>query len=685
MHLFPSRWAILFFTRSLRMIDILALQQCSYMSRKIGFILFIFILSFWGNFALSQSKAYVDSLKRVLKSEKSEEKRIELYNELSWELSLTDFDAAHNYASRALRAAKGKYPVQEATAYNRLGTAYDYHGDYALAVDNYQRSYTLRMRLNDTLGASNALLNIGACYYYQGVYSKALHYYTRAAKFKEKVEDRDGLSMLLNNIGLIYRVQKNYPKAIESLKASLKLKQELKDVKGEINTISNLGIIYQNTGECDKAIYYSDLAYTLSAKIASTYDLHSSRVNQGFAQLCKGNNREALAYFDGAKKELLGTDDIQTLAFCCKGRGEAFYAMKHYQKALDALVEAEQFALKAGRRELLSEIYKIRSTVQNALGQPAEALEDYTAYIVYRDSVFSEENTRQLNELESIYESEKKQKKIDQLTQSSRLKEQQLKNSGLRTRLFQVIIVSVSIFLILALYLLWNKQSVNRVLAGQNDKIAEALQQKELLLKEIHHRVKNNLQIVNGLLELQGDAKGDELSPSTIQVAQNRIKSMAFIHEMLYQNSDYQRIEVGSYFTRLLDSLELGYTYHTPLEKTIESEALSLHVDTLIPIGLVVNELVTNSYKYVYTPGLGKHLFISLTREGDAYQLIIRDDGPGLPEGVIDFHSHSFGLRLVKMMMRQLGGTISYRFHGGAEFTCKFHESTSHHGEDRNT
>lgn len=636
---------------------------------------FLFIILMTAN-GFTQDKVYIDSLKGVLSKSLSDSLKIEIYNELSWELSPIDFKSSYQYAWMALKLSKGKHPAQEATSYNRIGGAYDYHGDYLKAIENYERCYELRTKLKDTLGSSNVLINIGAAYYYQGIYNKALEYYTQSASIKEKINDDLGLAQLLNNIGLIYRVKKEHQKAISYFKQSLELKKKLGDIKGEINTLSNIGIIYQNEGDCINAIRFAEKSYQLALKTDADFDITSSLANLGFAYRCKGELKRAMFYFKEAEALLLQNEDIQTLAFCYKGMAEVYIEEGKHEQAIDKLNLALKYSQLAGRKELISEVFRMLSEAYGKLNRTDLAYKNYKQHIAYRDSVFSEENTRQLNELETIYETEQKQKQIDILTQSALIKEQQIENNRLQSNLLIVIIVSVVLLLILSLYLLRQKQHNNYQLGQKNEVIQQSLQEKEVLLKEIHHRVKNNLQIINGLLELQESLHENKEVGNLVSEAQGRIKSMALIHEMLYQTSDLSKINLEDYVKRLVATIETGYAgKSSTIIQHIDLKDIHLSIDTVIPLGLILNEIVTNAYKYVYSKNLGNELYITVSKiENKGWELIVRDNGPGIPNNGNGEREGSFGLRLVKMLSRQLKGKSTYSYNEGAVFNIIFQE-----------
>lgn len=208
------------------------------------------------------------------------------------------------------------------------------------------------------------------------------------------------------------------------------------------------------------------------------------------------------------------------------------------------------------------------------------------------------------------------------------------------------------------------------------EQIKTSLHEKEVLLKEIHHRVKNNLQIISSLLSLQAEYLKDREVLAIFKDSQNRINSMALIHEKLYQSKDLARINFSDYIHDLVASLL--YTYDINISKVvlkIEADEILLGIDTAIPCGLIINELVLNALKYAF-PGTKKgEVYVSLRSLDDCkYTLTVQDDGVGLPEGLDFKDTESLGLQLVNALVNQLGGTIAVENLGGVKFEINFSE-----------
>jgi PAS domain S-box-containing protein len=213
------------------------------------------------------------------------------------------------------------------------------------------------------------------------------------------------------------------------------------------------------------------------------------------------------------------------------------------------------------------------------------------------------------------------------------------------------------------------------------EQIRNSLKEKEILLKEIHHRVKNNLQIISTLLDLQSDSFVEDQSRRFFEDCQNRIRTMAMIHEKLYETSDFVSIDFGEYLENLTNSLFTTYVSDRRITLTVEAGVVVLEIDDAIPCGLIVNELVSNSMKYAFPEGRTGNLAVRLDiGDDDRIALTIEDNGVGLPPD-LDFRAtETLGLQLVNMLVKQLHGEIELEKGQGTIFRITFRRSLKRGG-----
>lgn len=210
------------------------------------------------------------------------------------------------------------------------------------------------------------------------------------------------------------------------------------------------------------------------------------------------------------------------------------------------------------------------------------------------------------------------------------------------------------------------------------EQVKKSLREKEVLLKEIHHRVKNNLQIIQSMLNLQLPQIKDEKAIALFKESQNRVYSMALIHEKLYQSESLSKIDFPEYIRSLTTYLFTSYgATGRAIRPKIHMEDISLDVDTTIPCALIINELVSNSLKHAFPASRRSEeqgeIRIDLRREpGNRFLLTVGDNGVGLPVGLEIEKSDSLGLKLVSVLVKQLAGAIRIGTGQRAEFTISF-------------
>lgn len=206
--------------------------------------------------------------------------------------------------------------------------------------------------------------------------------------------------------------------------------------------------------------------------------------------------------------------------------------------------------------------------------------------------------------------------------------------------------------------------------------IQTSLKEKDILLREIHHRVKNNLQVIHSLLRLQSSYTADPQTLQMFQDSQNRIRSMALIHEFLYNSQDLAQIDFGAYIQTLVNSLRRTYTVNqNAISWEIQVEPIQLSIDTALPCGLLINELISNALKYAFPAGQPGKIKINLHSDSkNQYTLLIKDNGVGLPPDLDFRNTDSLGLQLVCDSTAQIGGTIEIDRTHGTSFTIQFRE-----------
>ena len=203
--------------------------------------------------------------------------------------------------------------------------------------------------------------------------------------------------------------------------------------------------------------------------------------------------------------------------------------------------------------------------------------------------------------------------------------------------------------------------------------IKDSLNEKEVLLKEIHHRVKNNMAIISGLLHLKADLVESEDTRILLHESSNRIRSMAMIHEMLYQNETFASIDFGSYIKSLVETIDDFYRQEkSNVRIEIDSANIYLDINDAVPCGLILNELITNAYKHAFNGKKKGWIKVSFVRAGNEFVLTVKDNGKGLPHEMDLENANSLGMNLITGLTSQLKGKLDFKNGKGATFTLRF-------------
>jgi two-component sensor histidine kinase len=206
------------------------------------------------------------------------------------------------------------------------------------------------------------------------------------------------------------------------------------------------------------------------------------------------------------------------------------------------------------------------------------------------------------------------------------------------------------------------------------EKLKTSLLEKEILLREIHHRVKNNLQIISSLLNLQSRHIEDKLALDMFQESRNRVRSMALVHEKLYRSDDLAEVDFCAYIQSLVRHLFMSYGVNSKrIDLNVDVKDIFLDINTSIPCGLIINELISNSLKHAFTGRAQGTIHVSMRPENNSkFKIVIKDDGVGLPESLDVTQSESLGLQLVTMLVEQLQGKLSIVNKKGTSFEIVF-------------
>lgn len=288
--------------------------------------------------------------------------------------------------------------------------------------------------------------------------------------------------------------------------------------------------------------------------------------------------------------------------------------------------------------------------------------------LILQDSLHFFEAQKNKQELEVRFETEKKEAALA-------ISQLELMQKTSQQKLMTIILGGVVALALVTLWVLYFKSKTNKILSEKNTIIGQALSEKEVLLKEIHHRVKNNLQVISSLLNLQSKSLQDATAKAAILAGQNRVKSMALIHQNLYLSDNLATVDIKHYIERLTENLFHSYNIKDKLVRLqTDIDPMQMDVDTLIPLGLILNEVLSNALKHAFPGDRPGEISVHLKKQKEGLLLKVKDDGIGFSSSTAFPAKRSLGMILIQDFSRKLKAEMSWQHTNGTEFKLLIHE-----------
>jgi two-component sensor histidine kinase len=555
---------------------------------------------------------------------------------------------------------------------------YDECINKAIEITNGQKSlpYSLKaaelaLAINDENKILLAYTEISHDYERLGDLTQALQYVLKASERYTKKGDLEDLGTIYNRIGSLYSIQKNTKLAILYLQKAIGCHKQVKNQALLADDLNNLGEVYRLNGEYKTAL--SNFQESLSLiKDSQNYAYVVGNIGLVYAAL--NANDSSKHYLELSTRILKKNADLYPITvYLIENAGILFKNGKTseaIEKAKEALRLSESQMFREQIRDasnLLVELYLTKNDYKNAFF----SLKQYNSS---KDSLVNSKIISDMAEMRADVEVSKKETEIKALEAINKLHNRinWILGSGL------VIVFALTLFLI---KISRQRKHSNQLLSIQkteleqkNEIINASLIEKETLLKEIHHRVKNNLQIISSLLNLQSRNVKNKKALEAFSESQRRLHSIALVHQKLYQNENLSRINIKEYLSDLVDTIHQSfYSPSKNISYEINITDINFDVDTAVPLGLIVNELVTNAYKYAFIESTDGIISINLQKkEKSSFILDIKDNGKGLPKNFDINDLESLGMKLVNILTRQLDGKLDIKSENGAEFIIEF-------------
>lgn len=674
----------------------------------------LFLLSV---FSIFSQNSKLDSLEIELSISKSNNQKVKLLDNYIQIAFDNDIKRGLPYADSLLYFANLEKNFKlVSAAYRYKANFYMYKGEYSKALKLFGNSFEVNRSENyiDGLYADNA--SMGNVYFYSRKYDSAKVKYNDALKIVLDNKIKNKYTSAYMSMANVNYNSKNNEKAIEyyikAIDSSVYLKG--KERKRVVPVFVNLGTLFLDRKDYDKSALYLNQGYNLAKelnfkqgvadaglKLGRSYFennvkldeseeillnciqiykdlgdspyLINSYINLGNLYLITNEFKKSIEVKKKAV-ELAETEKLVDYYYAAAtSLAKSYYKNKNYTESLkfadDVLKDTSDIRMavltKLSLFELKSDLAALNNNYKQAL---------IYSQILNKETKkqFKTEKNEIVNDTQEKYETEKKEKenlqlKADNTEQALALEQENKQKWLFGGGLFGVVILSL---------VFWRKykseEKAKQVISLQKDEITEQKEVIETLQKDLHHRVKNNLAIINRFVDVVKDEFDNEAFDTKLTELQNRVTSINEVHEQLYNSKDATKLGVKKYIEKLKLNIENTYlNKNVTIEQKIDT-SVDMKADKSFPIGLIVNEFLTNSFKYAFPDNAKGKILIDINESEDHYSLKLTDNGKGFPDGFDGSNSRTFGLRIMKLLTQQIDGTFDIDGLNGVKLNIQF-------------
>lgn len=645
--------------------------------RLLRLMLTLWMMQCWA--MLWSQSAKENSLRKQLAAATTDTARARISGELAWELKFVNNNEAFDLAAEELKLAPND-PLRLADAYRTQALVRVIDNRIAEGLDLYELALQNARKAQSAVYEASCFSLMAGLYQDKGDYDRALQYYLEGLKVAERVSDTRMMGTLYNNIASVYGSAGYKPQqALAYYSKALEQAAKLNNNAFAGLITGNMAGEYLRDAKRDSAELFAQQSLDYAAKSGThgyEYAVALTNVGDIYRQLNKTAEaetylKEAIVIQDSLKRPI---NVLGPISILCN-----LYLQQNNVIAAEALGKRLlNTAITYNTKPFIREGYKVLSEVAKKRNQPALALQYYEQYSAWSDSVFNDTREQGIANVQSRAEMDKHELEVQYETKKKTQENKilSLQNYTLRFGVLLGIIAVLLLGLVVFLVLRANKlkEKTNRELEEKNKRIEQQNREKDTLMQEIHHRVKNNLQIVSSLLNLQANALTDPIAKEALRESHNRVRSISLIHQKLYMQDDLSAISLEEYVLQLGTHLKHVFNAHQiEITCSVYPPSVKLDMQTSIPLGVILNELVTNAIKYAQINRPGGQIHISFTDDlGGLCTLQFTDNGIGMPQGFDIHKSPTLGLRMVNELTRQLQGTLVYTTMPQPTFTITF-------------
>lgn len=584
-------------------------------------------------------------------------------------------DSAIYLASQALSVARSTGDsAGVAGILVQQGMMDDNLGEFEQARKKYQQALDLFTTYQLADGIASARIRLGVVELRNGKYDKAGEYFYAALADAEKNNIPFRKMEACYSISWAFLDQRKYPQALEYLKKAEQLADSLPFSSTTLNIYNHLGVVYRETGKLELSGYYLQRALPLSNK--PEYQGLNITIVNNLATLYARTGKKTQAIqlqLDALQRSRQIGNYLRELQ-CLSGLAKT-YGKEDPVNAIRYLDEGVKLAREKGnyRQEIrflknVTPLYLARADYKNAY-QAKEREHELADSFLYKSV------SENMNALQAEYELARSKVRVSELSMANDKRQQALQKS---TLIRNVTIAGAALMLVI-LGLLYNqyrlKQKSNRAISHKNETLQRLLEEKEWLLREVHHRVKNNLHTIMSLLEAQSAYLKDD-ALMALRISQHRVYAMSLMHQKLYQVSNVTAIDMAVYLPELLTYLKDSFDVKGHIRFETRIDNINLDISQAIPIALILNEAITNSIKYAFPGNRSGEIRINMLRKsGKKVWLEVADNGVGLPAHWEQLQKDSLGLRLIRGLSDDIQATLHISSGAGTSITLEFEKT----------
>jgi two-component system NarL family sensor kinase len=595
----------------------------------------------------------IDSLHQALNSTSDQRSKIKTLIELCWEYRFINAEKARTFGLEALELAK-KEGIEEleVEALSNVGITHEAQGNYTEALDYQFKAIKIREKLGNDLKTANTINNIGVIYDEKGDYAKAIEYYLKARKIYERLNDQGKIAMVLSNIGIVLRAQKDYKNSIANYRQALGIYERLGNDFGVAACHANLGSVYLNLHDYDSALYYSLLATDEFQQQNIRQFLPSTLTNAAIAYDTLGLYSKARELMLQAKALNEEYDNKKELAHVLIQLGRLYGREKQFTTALAYANQGLELAERIEALEQVMQAREVLSKIKAWKKDFAGAYDDHIKYTDVKDSLFKIEKAKQLMELQTKYETDKKEQEIN--IQKLVINEQRLKLSRNQFIILGLILL-VSFGVVI--FLLWRSQQKYK-----EQKLAEETQRKHqeeltkaiIQLQEIERsRFAKDLhdgfgQLITALkMQVEKTGMLKDGIPELIQHMHDEIRNVSFAlsPQVLTRDGLVHAVR------ELAFRINRGGVVNVSVQTTGFNERLDVDYETTLY--RVCQEWINNVLKY----SSASQINIQLIEHDDEVTLMIEDNGTGFDASILN-RSMGNGWRNIESRVQLVKGLV---------------------------